>query len=78
MFLVKMSQAKPPLIASSPPPLGQTAGLEADFHVVKQNPPRKCAMATRHFEGENGVISGLISFDNGSIVLGPIQHEGGQ
>jgi hypothetical protein len=28
--------------------------------------------------GEGGVICGLISFDNGSLVLRPIQHEGGQ
>jgi len=28
--------------------------------------------------GEGGVICGLISFDNRSIVLRPIQHEGGK
>ncbi len=28
--------------------------------------------------GEGGVICRLISFDNGSLVLRPIQHEGGQ
>jgi hypothetical protein len=57
--------------------------LEADF-------PRgeaKSAMKMRRgnsiwqvatLRGEGGVICGLISFNNGSIVLRPIQHEGGQ
>jgi hypothetical protein len=30
------------------------------------------------WRGEGGVICGLISFDNRSSVLRPIQHEGGQ
>ncbi len=85
IIVVKVSQAKPPLIASSPPPhlLAKRRVFRADF-------PRgeaKSAKKKRHgyspwqvatLRGEGGVISELISFDNGSLVLRPIQHEGGQ
>ncbi len=84
IFVVKVSQAKPPLIASTPPHLlAKRRVLRADF------PPgeAKCARKRRRgnspwplatWRGEGGVIWGLISFDNGSIVLRPIQHESGQ
>ncbi len=79
-----MSQAKPPLIASPPPHLlAKRRVLRADFprgeaksakKKLRGNSPWRLAT----LRGEGGVICGLISFDNGSIVLRPIQHEGGQ
>ncbi len=66
-----------------PPPLGQTASFESGFStwwskIRQEKAPWQLAMGTRHLRGEGGVICGLISFDNGSLVLRPIQHEGGQ
>ncbi len=50
--------------------------------MVKENVRVGGAVATRHknspLGGGGGVICGLKSFDNGSIVLRPIQHEGGE
>ncbi len=66
----------------SPHLLAKRRVLRADF-------PRgeaKCARKRRRgnspwrlatWRGEGGVICGLISFNNGSSVLHPIQHEGG-
>jgi hypothetical protein len=65
-----------------PPPVGQMRVLEADFPRGEAKSAKKkrrgnSPWQVATFRGEGGVICGLISFDNGSIVLHPIQHEGG-
>jgi hypothetical protein len=66
-----------------PPPLAKLRVLEADFPCGEAESAKKKRRGNSPWQvatlrGEGGVICGLISFDNRSFVLRPIQHEGGQ
>jgi hypothetical protein len=77
IFVVKVSQAKPPLIVSPPHLLAKRRVLTADFPRGEAKSAKKRRLGNSPWQlatlrGEGGVICGLISFNNGSLVLRPI------
>jgi hypothetical protein len=84
IFIVKMSQAKPPFIVYPPPPTSSQVGMlrQQIFHVVRANVRVAGAKATHHGDSQvGGGGRGDLRMDTIRYWLSDlhqIQHEDGQ